>query len=343
MDPQEIMKILSAPTSRYPIDAVQAAMNQRDDVVPLLLHELERAREDPEEYLDDTDGLFLPIFVLILLGYHRVPEAHALIVDLVSLPEELPFDLFGDAITELLPKVLWQTSSGDASNIIRLMRNKAANEYCRSSAIRALEFGVAEKRLSREEVVELLQELFSDANADVPGSLIWSSAASSLTDLWPGDSMEILQKGYDDGLIEPGSINMSDIVRYLEPNKETVLANSERVRMRDLQRTPHEDLSSWAFFKTSSRNVLSWDNESRKRERIRATAKKKRKQARKSRKKGRTGFITLHVLIFIEHARRKIVHFNISRSPFSEWAARQLTNAFPYDTAPRFLIHDRDP
>lgn len=53
-------------------------------------------------------------------------------------------------------------------------------------------------------------------------------------------------------------------------------------------------------------------------------------------------FSALHVLIFIEHARRKIVHFNISRSPCSKWAARQLTAAFPYDTAPRFLIHDRD-
>ena len=54
-------------------------------------------------------------------------------------------------------------------------------------------------------------------------------------------------------------------------------------------------------------------------------------------------FKTLHVLVFIEHARRKIAHFNISGAPCSEWAARQLTNAFPYDTAPRFLIHDRDP
>ncbi len=287
MEPEKIIELLSAPTSRYPKDAVQAAMDQRDDIVPLLLLELERAREDPEAYLDERAGLFLPIFVLILLGYHRVPEAHALIVDLVSLPEEMPFDLFGDVITELLPKVLWQTCSGDASHIIRLIRNREANEYCRSSAICALEFGVAEKRLSREEVVELLQGLFTDTDAAVPGSVVWSSAASTLADLWPGDSMEILQKGYDDGLIEPGSINMSDILRYLEPNKETILANSKRVWMRALQRTPHENLSGWAFFKTSSKNVLLRDNESYKQEKIRAAAKKKRKQARESRKKGR--------------------------------------------------------
>lgn len=288
MEPKEIIELLSTPTNRYPKDAVQAAMDQRDDIVPLLLHELKRAREDPEGYLDDTEGLFLPIYVLLLLGYHRVSEAHALIVELVGLPDEMPFDLFGDAITELLPKVLWQTCSEDTSHIIRLIRKKDANEYCRSSAIRALEFGVAEKCLPREEVVELLQGLFTDTDAAAPASMVWSSAASTLTDLWPGDSMDILQKGYDDGLIEPGSIAMSDIVRYLEPNKDTILVNSEQAWMRSLQRTPHEDLSSWAFFKTSSKNVLVEDNESRRRERDRAEAKKKRKQARKSRKKGRT-------------------------------------------------------
>jgi hypothetical protein len=168
-----------------------------------------------------------------------------------------------------------------------LIRNKDANEYCRSSAIYALAFGVAEKRMSREAVVELLQGLFADTDTAVRGSLVWSSAASVLTDLWPGDSMEILKKGYDDGLIEPGSINMSDIVRYLKPNKETILVNSERAWLRALQRTPHEHLSSWAFFRTSSQHVLLEDNESHKRGKIRAAAKKKRKQARKSRKKGR--------------------------------------------------------
>jgi putative transposase len=55
-------------------------------------------------------------------------------------------------------------------------------------------------------------------------------------------------------------------------------------------------------------------------------------------------FRSLHVLLFISHARRKIVHFSVSSEcPSSHWAAQQLTNAFPYDSAPKFIIHDRDP
>ncbi len=50
----------------------------------------------------------------------------------------------------------------------------------------------------------------------------------------------------------------------------------------------------------------------------------------------------LYVLFVIEHGRRRIVHFNITSNPTSAWVIQQLREAFPYDTAPRHLIFDRD-
>jgi len=50
----------------------------------------------------------------------------------------------------------------------------------------------------------------------------------------------------------------------------------------------------------------------------------------------------LYVLIVMTHERRKIVHFNISESPTADWSAQQVVNAFPYDTAPAYLLRDRD-
>ncbi|MDD3642094.1 MAG: integrase core domain-containing protein [Candidatus Krumholzibacteria bacterium] len=40
--------------------------------------------------------------------------------------------------------------------------------------------------------------------------------------------------------------------------------------------------------------------------------------------------------------RRQVLHFNVTRSPTAEWTARQIREAFPWDTAPRFLLRDRD-
>ena len=53
-------------------------------------------------------------------------------------------------------------------------------------------------------------------------------------------------------------------------------------------------------------------------------------------------FRLLYVLVVITHERRKVVHFKITEAPTAEWTAQQVVNAFPYDTAPQYLLRDRD-
>ena len=50
----------------------------------------------------------------------------------------------------------------------------------------------------------------------------------------------------------------------------------------------------------------------------------------------------LYGFFVIEHGRRHIVHFNATFHPTSAWVIQQLREAFPYDTAPKYLIFDRD-
>lgn len=53
-------------------------------------------------------------------------------------------------------------------------------------------------------------------------------------------------------------------------------------------------------------------------------------------------FGLLYVFVVLDHAPRRIVHINVSDEPGARWTAQQVVNAFPYDTAPRFLHRDRD-
>ena len=53
-------------------------------------------------------------------------------------------------------------------------------------------------------------------------------------------------------------------------------------------------------------------------------------------------FKTLYVFLVLSLERRQIVHFNVTDSPTDAWTNRQLVQAFPFDTAPRFVIRDRD-
>jgi len=53
-------------------------------------------------------------------------------------------------------------------------------------------------------------------------------------------------------------------------------------------------------------------------------------------------FKILYVYFIIDHARRKIVHVNVTEHPTAEWVIQQLKDAFPFESAPKYLIFDRD-
>ena len=53
-------------------------------------------------------------------------------------------------------------------------------------------------------------------------------------------------------------------------------------------------------------------------------------------------FRLLYVMVILAHDRRKIVRFDVTEHPSAGWLSRQVTEAFPWDTAPLFLLRDRD-
>jgi putative transposase len=48
------------------------------------------------------------------------------------------------------------------------------------------------------------------------------------------------------------------------------------------------------------------------------------------------------MLIVLLHQRRRVVHFAVTEHPSAVWVSRQIRHAFPFDSAPRYLIRDRD-
>src|SRR6266576_4475468 len=53
-------------------------------------------------------------------------------------------------------------------------------------------------------------------------------------------------------------------------------------------------------------------------------------------------FTQLYALVIVRLARRELVWINVTRHPTAEWIAQQITETFPWNEAPRYLIRDRD-
>src|SRR4030081_123429 len=53
-------------------------------------------------------------------------------------------------------------------------------------------------------------------------------------------------------------------------------------------------------------------------------------------------FRLLFVLVILQHERRRLISLSVTDHPTAEWIARQITDAFPWDEAPDYMVRDRD-
>ena len=53
-------------------------------------------------------------------------------------------------------------------------------------------------------------------------------------------------------------------------------------------------------------------------------------------------FESLYAFVIVGHGRRQLLWFAVTRHPTAEWLARQIVEAFPWNTAPAYLLRDND-
>ncbi len=286
----EILREFEVFDGIYKRAQVDAALELQEEITPHLIGVLEQVLRDPAAYVENPDR-YAHMYALVLLGHFREQRAHKVIVDLFSLPTDLPHELFGDLVTEDLPSILFNTCGGSTELIRSMILNKNADEFCRSAAMRAMVFAAADGIMPREEVLELFGSLFTGNEAS-RDSHFWSFLANSLCDLYPEGMIEVIEKAYEDGLISPGHVGIEHFERTLEDGREHAL---ERTRAEMRRRSPdnvHDIMSWWACFRTKESSfdqpALSPDKPGPKpRVVTKARRRKVRKRQRAARKKGR--------------------------------------------------------
>lgn len=288
MEITELLKSFETYDDTYKRDEIDAALIQREEITPHLISALEKVLQDPEKYADPNSDYWGHIYAFMLLGHFGETQAHDVIVDLFSLPNDLPSDLFGDSVTGDLPIVLLRTCGGNMERIKSLILNKSAYDYCRGSALQALSYALLEGYITREEIVSFYRELFSEEEA--PESAFHDMLATCIYDIYPEELMDTIEKAYDEGLINPGYIGYEDFTEILKGSKEKCL-DSLRAEMQERQiDNIHDRMSWWACFKQPQRS-LSRDSSSKllnnKPKQDKKNKKSKKKQTKASKKENR--------------------------------------------------------
>src|ERR1035441_7939474 len=123
----EILNELEPYTGRFPMDALRAAVAQREAITPELLRLVEVIAANPAEAAKRGDSM-LPVFALYLLAQFREKRACPSIVKMFSAPAETSYDLVGDTVTEGLRRIFASVYDGNPVPLHGLVENDEANE-----------------------------------------------------------------------------------------------------------------------------------------------------------------------------------------------------------------------
>lgn len=243
---RNILEKLAVYDGTFPREALQRAVDNREEIIPELLDILKYARKNIRK-LEKQKDYMAHLYAFYLLAQFREQQAYPLIADFFSIPGEVTVDVSGDFVTEDLARVLASVSGGDPSLMKRLIEDSHASEWVRSAAMDGLLSLLIHDQLSREEVVAYFKSLFGGGLEREP-SYVWDGLVSASCDLYPEELLEDIRQAFKDDLIEPTMIDLKWVERTLKRGKEQVLA--------ELCKDPHlqyiddtiKEMQRWAAF-----------------------------------------------------------------------------------------------
>jgi hypothetical protein len=235
-----------------PEDALRAAREHREQIIPLLIEAIQEAtvRSKTGEYVEENAHFY----GLFLLSEFEAKEALPAIVDSVLLPGEIPHDMYGDTITEKLSGILAALDSDPFDEIERIITCEDANEFVRWSAAGAYLHLVRDGKMTRDDAVARLKHhlVIAIENKSDP---IAQYLICELCDYSPHEAEAEIRQAFAEDLVDGTTISLKRVEESLKQGEEYFQEALSRCRPTGIEDTI-EELSKWASFN-------SQDNDSR--------------------------------------------------------------------------------
>jgi Protein of unknown function (DUF1186)/SEC-C motif len=244
MDAQAILRELTYGES-LPREALKAATAQRDEMLPLFLHEIEtylalqpaaRAKQTP---------LF---FIFHLLGEWREKAAYRPLARLLRLPNRAVDVIFGDGITTTSHRVMSAVFDGDPQPLYDIILDPNADEFIRAGMCETLAMVTVRGELDRAVAGRFLRDAFMELQPQRQ-NYVWVGWQSAIAMLGMSDLKILVKKAFDRGFIDSHILGYDhfeqDLRRGMEHPDEPGLPDD---RDCTLFGDTVEELSGWYCF-----------------------------------------------------------------------------------------------
>ncbi|HUG94402.1 MAG TPA: DUF1186 domain-containing protein [Planctomycetaceae bacterium] len=231
-------------TGVLPERALRAAQRRRAEIAPRLIELIRQAtRTVRDGEAPEGEG---HVFALYLLAEFQAREALPVILEAVSLPDDWPFELFGDAITEDLASILAELAADSPQVLADLIANDSLNEFVRAQAACTYLYLVRDGRMTRDEAVRLLHGQLREAIARYDGEGC-SFLVEALADYAPREALDDIRTAFRERLVDEWMSSLEEIERSVAEGDGGFARALERCRPTGVQDTV-EEFRSWAGY-----------------------------------------------------------------------------------------------
>ena len=235
---------LDGERGKLPVAAIEETRQHRELMIPQLIEVLREAAADVQAGYIEGDAHFFGMF--LLTEFHSEKGFQA-IKDAMSLPSELPFDLFGDSITETLARILAEFCGDFPETLDELIANRQLNEYVRWEAAQTYIYLVRDGRMSRDEAVRRLRHHLRQGLDDRDYDII-TKLVCELSRFGAYEALEEIQEAFEQETVELFMIDFETVKKELADGEVTFQKSIERCPPTGIEDTIAE-LRTWAAFR----------------------------------------------------------------------------------------------
>ena len=237
MDLQQAIKNITYFDNTFPQAEFECISAHRDEAIPVLREAVEKAISDPHGLEENYQ---LHFYALFFLAEFKDREFFPKLIELASLPDDDLEYLIGDAITDGLPHILYNTYNGDIELLKRTTANGAINEFARAGMLDVMGQLYLDGELDEAEWKEFLKERIRSGEEY---SYFYDALQHMVCDCHFVDMLPevryLQEHGLVDGMTMGGFDSCVDIMFRYSEYKERFCKDSVRA----------EDIKHWAMFK----------------------------------------------------------------------------------------------
>src|SRR5580704_4673276 len=211
MDAAEILNQLTD-AAGLPKAALQAASEQRAEMVPVFLREIDSYRGLAPADRAKPTPLF---FVFHLLGEWREKPAYRTLARLLRCPRHEVDAILGDAITVTTHRVMAAVFDGDPQPLYEIILDANAEQFVRSRMCETLAMLVLRGELDRAVTARFLRDAFMDLQPQAE-CFVWQGWQSAIAMLGLSELKILVKRAFDRGFIDRHCLGFGDFERDLE-------------------------------------------------------------------------------------------------------------------------------